>query len=257
MQYEKYDKSQIRARLKFERKALKMSQDELAEKLHLNRNTIGAWEKDGIPSLDDMLKMCNIFDCELGYLLCEHDCKTKKKTDINEALGLSSGAADALERTMYSSMVGNRMLNLLLENGFEYALAELLTLFTNYLSASHEEKTFHSTNPELKEHGTLYNTMFNALTPRPESLPSGMPAFTMLLNSDSFLDIRLQQIFDRQKDVVKTLFRNEAKKKYDNLVSENDKISKKYKDKYGESLEDFWKRMTDENNAKKAVSYNA
>lgn len=56
-----------------------------------SRQSVGSWE-NGIrfPSLDMFLKMCEIFECEIGYLLCEFDCKTKEETDIQKATGLSN-----------------------------------------------------------------------------------------------------------------------------------------------------------------------
>lgn len=35
-----------------------------------------------MPQFEDMLKMCEVFDCELGYLLGEFNCKTREATDI-------------------------------------------------------------------------------------------------------------------------------------------------------------------------------
>ncbi len=56
-----------------------------------SRQSVGSWE-NGIrfPSLDMFLKMCEIFECEIGYLLCEFDCKTREETDIQKATGLSN-----------------------------------------------------------------------------------------------------------------------------------------------------------------------
>ena len=45
-----------------------------------------------LPQFEDMLKMCEVFDCELGYLLGEFDCKTREATDIQAKTGLSEKA---------------------------------------------------------------------------------------------------------------------------------------------------------------------
>jgi transcriptional regulator with XRE-family HTH domain len=68
-------------------------QCDFAEALGLryeSRQTVGAWEQGKrLPQLHILLKMCELFDCEIGYLLCEYDCKTREVTDISAATGLS------------------------------------------------------------------------------------------------------------------------------------------------------------------------
>ena len=96
-----YNEKEIAERLKIERHKKGLSQDELADYLSVNRNTISAWEsqdskKGRVPPLDCMLKMCAFFDCELAYLLCEQDCKTRTITDIHQATRLSQEAIEDL-----------------------------------------------------------------------------------------------------------------------------------------------------------------
>lgn len=56
-----------------------------------SRQSVGAWENgERLPQLKTLLKMCELFDCEIGYLLCEYDCKTREETDISKATGLSN-----------------------------------------------------------------------------------------------------------------------------------------------------------------------
>jgi len=96
-----YDWAKIGKRIESNRKSYGFSQDELAVKLfksESSRKSIGKWEKaTARPSLDDMLRLCGIFDCELGYLLGEHDCKTREATDIRGATGLSENAIKSLK----------------------------------------------------------------------------------------------------------------------------------------------------------------
>ena len=76
----KYDKQAIGKRIKEERIAAGFkTQGQFAEKMNYSfgsRQTVARWESGKVlPCLDDLLKMCEIFNCELGYLLCEYDCK--------------------------------------------------------------------------------------------------------------------------------------------------------------------------------------
>lgn len=91
-----YNIKAIGERIKQERKATKLSQQELLEKVGYSRDSrqaIRDWELGLLmPDLTIMLKLCNIFNCDLGYLLCEYDCKTRAVTDICYELGLSEKA---------------------------------------------------------------------------------------------------------------------------------------------------------------------
>ena len=72
------------------------TQSAFAEALGLqydSRQSVGAWEQGKrLPPLNILLKMCELFDCEIGFLLYEYDCKTREETDISAATGLSEKA---------------------------------------------------------------------------------------------------------------------------------------------------------------------
>ena len=82
-----YNFIEIGKRIKTERTRLGLNQQELADSLNLAaRQTIANWEKGTImPQLQDMLNMCNLFGCELGYLLGEYTCRNRyfKRNRIN------------------------------------------------------------------------------------------------------------------------------------------------------------------------------
>ncbi len=97
----KYDKKAIGKRIKEERiKAGFKSQGDFAARMgyaYESRQTVANWEKGkSLPCLDDMMKMCDIFDCELGYLLCEYDCKKRDTADVQNITGLSEDAIEKL-----------------------------------------------------------------------------------------------------------------------------------------------------------------
>lgn len=103
----KYNPEKIGKRIKAERKAIilngrKMTQDDLIEYLHphirLSRNSLSAIENGEIEycSLKLLLLLCELFNCELGYLLGEYDCKTHEATSVKNQTGLSGKAVDVL-----------------------------------------------------------------------------------------------------------------------------------------------------------------
>lgn len=100
-----YNLDAIGQRIKKERIAHGFSQQELADKLNIAaRQTIAKWEKGiAVPQLEDILNMCNLFECEIGYLLGEYDCKTRTSTDIVKETGLEEQSIAALHTILKNS----------------------------------------------------------------------------------------------------------------------------------------------------------
>lgn len=104
-----YDKKKIGDRIRHERIHAKIkSQGDLAVKLNYSedsRQTVAKWENGKVlPPLEILIKMCELFDCELGYLLCEYDCKTREITDINKITGLSEKSIRVLTSIKHSEI---------------------------------------------------------------------------------------------------------------------------------------------------------
>ncbi len=94
-----YEPVTIGERIKECRTDKKMKQEDLGNRVHVVRQTVSKWEKgEIIPPLETMLQLCNIFDCELSYLLCESDFKTKNLQGIAAYTGLSENAVHTLHR---------------------------------------------------------------------------------------------------------------------------------------------------------------
>lgn len=87
------------------RKAKKISQEELAERVGVSRQSVSKWEcGDAYPEMDNILKLCNIFHCKISNLVNEElvdldsldeEIKMKavkfKKEKQNQMKGLSKG----------------------------------------------------------------------------------------------------------------------------------------------------------------------
>lgn len=108
--YRYYDrKSKIGKRIKAERKAKKLSQPELAKKMSaainhgpiypeaVAQNTISEWENGKrIPPIEMLACLAEIFECDVGYLLCDYDRSSADAATVMELTGLSGRAADNL-----------------------------------------------------------------------------------------------------------------------------------------------------------------
>lgn len=148
----KYNYKEIGKRIKSERENIRLSQDGLIDALKehgisVGRNTISAIENGRTNHYDaDLLfALCKLFNCELGYLLCEYDCKTGRDTDICRETGLTEGAVSVLrdlyaqnDLTSYSDV-----LSVLLESE---SLISTLDLIALSISAR---------NPQYKQRDTM------------------------------------------------------------------------------------------------------
>ena len=96
-----YNWERIGQRIKEERKDANLTQQELMAKIGRSGESyreLGKWENGKAkPQLSDILELCKVFDCEIGYLLCEYSCKSKIATDIQDVTGLSEEAIKKLK----------------------------------------------------------------------------------------------------------------------------------------------------------------
>lgn len=137
-----YLQEAIASRITEEREALGLTKEGLAERLNVNRNTITSWERQDIkgryPPLEDLARMCDLFNCELGYLLGEYNCKTRAATDIQAETGLSERAIDRLREEAQKSEIFRGTLSELIESPLFYSLVLGLADYKRYMSFSPE-----------------------------------------------------------------------------------------------------------------------
>lgn len=108
--YKKIDRvRQIGKRIKDERRKKKLSQQKLADAISsimvdsdpdykgTEQNTVSNWEKGvSLPPLSKLIALSEIFDCDIGYLLCDYDEPTRNLADVVEQTGLSGEAVKSL-----------------------------------------------------------------------------------------------------------------------------------------------------------------
>ena len=106
MESENNMKIKIGARIKFLRNGLGITQEQLANKLPnvKGKSSIANYENgSNLPSDEVKLKMCEIFNCSLDYLMCKSDIRNPgKQIDdvLNEAMiGMSKEEYEALNET--------------------------------------------------------------------------------------------------------------------------------------------------------------
>ena len=94
----------IGARIRTERKAMKMTQGKLAEEIGeitgdqlIRQNTVSDWERGiTIPPINKLLALSKIFRCDCGYLLCDYDERAHGVKEICSETGLSAESVEYL-----------------------------------------------------------------------------------------------------------------------------------------------------------------
>lgn len=96
-----YNMKKIGERIHQQRKeVLDITMEELASAVGgITRQTVSKWEKgEGEITVNDLVKLCKIFNCDMGFLLCEYDeCKTRDLQYIHDVTGLSEETIRTLE----------------------------------------------------------------------------------------------------------------------------------------------------------------
>lgn len=95
-------------RIKIRRKALNISQAELADKLNRQQKTVSQWETGtNYLQTKDIPEIANALECDIAYLFCElpTDCPTQVISDASESTGLSPQAVEFLQSNDYSDIV--------------------------------------------------------------------------------------------------------------------------------------------------------
>ena len=139
--YKKIDRvRQIGKRIKDERRKKKLSQQKLADAISsimvdsdpdykgTEQNTVSNWEKGvSLPPLSKLIALSEIFDCDLGYLLCDYDEPKRDLADVVEQTGLSGEAVKSLVlRKTQKDIAGLDILSSLLsDRKFWEAIANL------------------------------------------------------------------------------------------------------------------------------------
>ena len=130
----KYNYENIGKRIAKERKEYcHFTQDDLLLNLSryygvgMCRNTLSAIENGKYHDydIDFLIALCELFNCEMGYLLCEYDEKRRIKADIKETTGLESDVIDII-LSMKHSFLKLSLLNDLLKNDYFLAIIDLL-----------------------------------------------------------------------------------------------------------------------------------
>lgn len=121
----------IGKRIKKARENAGLSKASVARSLDFDQyQTVYNWEEGkATPSIKTLLKLCDLFDCDLGYLVGEYSCPRMDLSVAHESLGLAPDALSILQGMN--------------ENGNQKELdliSEFITFTSNYPSYSNDKE---------------------------------------------------------------------------------------------------------------------
>lgn len=90
-------KGLLKKRLKERRKAAGLTQQQLANRMGVHLKTEQNWEQGIVsPTLETLLQLCDVLDCDMDYLIGRIDQRTHEIQDIHDLTGLSPIAVEKL-----------------------------------------------------------------------------------------------------------------------------------------------------------------
>ncbi len=116
----------FRKNLEYLRKGRKLSQEDLADKLGISRQSVSKWESGAAyPETDKMLALCKLFDCTLDELMNqdmqEEKLEESRKYTFNDFLKSVTGIVDRSIK-MITSMNAKSLFKFVLEIGVLFTL---------------------------------------------------------------------------------------------------------------------------------------
>lgn len=170
----------IGERIRKNRKEKGLSQEQLAEYLEqittspTKRQTVAGWENGKpVKKIEQLTALCEIFDCDMAYLLCECDSRRIVSQQVAPALGLSEKALDNL-------ITANKN-----HNPYVHILSELLEdeSILNYISSCTTADYGHiSTIVKIPDPFAPKGTQSTIITPRDIRTGDKMQLYRIICN---------------------------------------------------------------------------
>ena len=86
------------------RRKLKITQEELAERMYVSRQTISRWETDSVfPDVETVIKLCELFGCDMDTLV-RKDAEEIEKKNSDESNDISTSTNAEGKQHIKSSM---------------------------------------------------------------------------------------------------------------------------------------------------------
>lgn len=127
-----YNQVETGKRLKEARKSFGYSLEKVAELCGIQQyQTVSSWENgNSTPSIEKLLKLADLYSCEIGYLVGEYNCKRRTIDSVQKITGLSEKAVEKLERDNFYQKDRVAAINQIVE----FNDGDIITLISKYLN---------------------------------------------------------------------------------------------------------------------------
>ncbi|WP_142415465.1 helix-turn-helix domain-containing protein [Hathewaya massiliensis] len=99
-------------RIKNERRNLKLTQEQLGEKVHVTKQSVSKWENGtNLPEPPILNELAKIFDCTVDYLLGNTDVRNRLESSLFDGTGHTSKALNKLFDNEKEGIDENLLLN--------------------------------------------------------------------------------------------------------------------------------------------------
>lgn len=168
-----YDKNKIGKRIYDNRNKLGLTLEQLAELSGVSRQSISNYESGkNIPTEEVRRKLCKVFNCDMGYLMCEYNNKTRKNADVAAETGLSDKAITGLKVIQHYKKDA-AVIDFLLSNYITGNTSKLLTTLYDCFQLDYHIPVTYSVDgyklpPQSTEKELLFNYSLRSETPTPQ-----------------------------------------------------------------------------------------
>lgn len=245
---------EIGKRLHEERVRADLSLDKLAELTGYSKPTVQRWEKGWkngtgeniVPTLDQIIDLCSIYNCSPGYLLCEYDERTRQACDISKEIGLSEKSIDTLQYYFQALLTnenngGSAKTILSFINYFIENIGALdMVLFNRHLLAHKQDRL--KNHPEKQQIIEGYNTIISEV-PNTDKINNELYAQSELRKEleSKLWDYYLSEKFDSYTQAEKEHYVSETFRYLDVLTSHKLKqINFEFSETYLSMVDDFF-----------------
>lgn len=113
-----FDVTQIKVRLRELRCSKELTQEKFADLIHrgtgTSRTAVTTWENvhnKTLPDTQTLMEICNLFDCDIDYLLDKSDIKSKDHQTISNVLHISEESINTLKDNSEYGQLVNSLIN--------------------------------------------------------------------------------------------------------------------------------------------------
>lgn len=165
--------------------------------------TLAAWENgERLPDLDSLTRMAEIFDCDVGYLLCDYDEHRRTTSDVCAETGLSEQAAQWIIGLHRAETLSNDLSNQLLNALSRLITSESFSLILRDLVLLDECVQRAQSQRPAKNFGDIFSQLFHVQNAKAELKDDNDHIIAQTRDFADTIRFRLNKTFNNVVDEI-------------------------------------------------------